>query len=52
VVTRTAEFLPAFERAVASGKAAIIELKTDPDRINTRTTLSALRAAAQRKQQT
>lgn len=46
LVTRTAEFLPAFERAVASGKPAVIEARTDPDRITTRTTLSAMRAAA------
>jgi acetolactate synthase-1/2/3 large subunit len=29
-VTKTEEFLPAFERARSSGKPAIIELKTDP----------------------
>jgi acetolactate synthase-1/2/3 large subunit len=46
LVTRTAEFLPAFERAVASGRAALIELRTDPQRITTRTTLAAMRAAA------
>ena len=49
VVTKTAEFLPAFERAVASGKAAVIEARTDPDRITTRTTLTAMRAAAANK---
>jgi acetolactate synthase-1/2/3 large subunit len=41
LVTRTADFLPAFERAVASGMAALIELATDPLRINTRTSLAA-----------
>ena len=29
-VTKTEDFLPAFERARSSGKPAIIELKTDP----------------------
>jgi len=49
LVTKTAEFLPAFERAVASGRPAILELRTDPQRINTRTTLGAMRAAAAKK---
>ncbi|HZJ64309.1 MAG TPA: thiamine pyrophosphate-dependent enzyme, partial [Kofleriaceae bacterium] len=49
LVTKTAEFLPAFERAVASGRPAILELRTDPQRINTRTTLAAIRAAAAKK---
>jgi acetolactate synthase-1/2/3 large subunit len=42
-VARTEEFAPAFEEAVASGKAAVIELRMDPEMITTRTTLSALR---------
>ncbi|MCW9003263.1 MAG: thiamine pyrophosphate-binding protein [Rhodospirillales bacterium] len=46
-VTRTADFAPAFDRAVASGKASVIALRTNPDRITTRTTLSAIRAAAE-----
>jgi len=29
-VEKTAEFLPAFERARSAGKPAIIELKTNP----------------------
>jgi len=45
-VARTAEFAPAFERALASGKPAILELRIDPDAITPSTTLSALRAAA------
>jgi acetolactate synthase-1/2/3 large subunit len=49
LVVKTAEFLPAFERAVASGRPAILELRTDPQRINTRTTLAAMRAAAAKK---
>jgi acetolactate synthase-1/2/3 large subunit len=45
-VTRTDEFAPAFERAAKSGKAALIELRTDPELITTRTTIAALREAA------
>ncbi len=45
-VTATEQFVPAFRRAVASGKPAVIELVTDPEQITTRTTISALRAAA------
>lgn len=46
VVERTADFAPAFERAVASGKPAILELRIDPEAITTRTTLSAIREQA------
>jgi acetolactate synthase-1/2/3 large subunit len=46
IVTRTDEFGPAFERAAKSGKAALIELRTDPELITTRTTITALREAA------
>jgi acetolactate synthase I/II/III large subunit len=42
-VTRTADFPPAFERALASGKPALIELKIDPEAITPATTLSAIR---------
>ncbi len=44
-VEKTAEFMPAFERAVQSGKAAVIELMTDPEQVSSRTTIAALRAA-------
>ena len=47
-VERTEEFVPAFERSLASGKAAVIELVTDPEIISTRTTLSALRQEAKK----
>jgi acetolactate synthase-1/2/3 large subunit len=36
LVTRTADFAPAFERAVASGLPAILEARTDPQRLTTR----------------
>ena len=45
-VTRTDEFQPAFERARASGKPAIIEIQVDPDAISPRTTITKLRDAA------
>ncbi|HVB78353.1 MAG TPA: thiamine pyrophosphate-binding protein [Candidatus Binataceae bacterium] len=43
---RTAEFAPAFERARKSGRAALIELRLDPEAISTRTTLSKIREAS------
>jgi acetolactate synthase-1/2/3 large subunit len=45
-VTRTGEFVPALDRAAASGTAAVVELRMDPDAITTRTTLSAIRRSA------
>jgi len=42
-VTRTAEFAPAFRRAVASGRPALIELQTDGEQITSRATLTQLR---------
>ena len=46
VVETTDQFAPAFERARASGKPALIELRIDPDAITTATTLSAIRKQA------
>lgn len=43
-VERTADFAPAFIRALGAGRPALIHLKTDPDIITPRTTLSAIRA--------
>ncbi len=45
-VERTEQFAPAFARAAASGKPAIVELKIDPDAITPATTLSAIREKA------
>jgi acetolactate synthase I/II/III large subunit len=45
-VLRTADFAPAFQRAAASGKPAVIELRIDPEAITPSATLSGLRAAA------
>jgi acetolactate synthase I/II/III large subunit len=48
LVTETAQFPAAFERALASGVAAVIELRTDAEAISTSSTLSELRARAER----
>jgi len=48
-VERTADFAPAFERSLGSGKPAVIEVRIDPDAITPATTLSALRATALQK---
>lgn len=45
-VRRTEEFAPAFERARASGKPAILHCLIDPEAITTATTLSAIRDKA------
>jgi acetolactate synthase-1/2/3 large subunit len=45
-VTETSEFADALDRALASGGVALIELQIDPDAINPRTTLSAIRKEA------
>jgi acetolactate synthase-1/2/3 large subunit len=42
-VEETAQFAPAFERALASGKPAIIEVRIDPDAITPSKTLSGIR---------
>ena len=45
-VERTEEFEAAFERALASGKPAVLDLPVDPERISPRVRLSELQAAA------
>jgi acetolactate synthase I/II/III large subunit len=45
-VEETAEFLPAFERALASGLPSIVHVKIDPEAITPASTLSEIRAAA------
>lgn len=45
-VHETAEFAPAFERALASGKPAILHLFLDPEAITPAMTISAIRQAA------
>jgi acetolactate synthase I/II/III large subunit len=44
VVSETAEFAPAFRRAVESGRPAVIELRMNPEQITTRQTIADLRA--------
>jgi acetolactate synthase-1/2/3 large subunit len=46
LVENTNDFEAALERALASPTGALLELRIDPDAITTRTTLSAIRAAA------
>jgi acetolactate synthase-1/2/3 large subunit len=46
LVERTEDFMPAFDRAVAANKVAVLELRTDPELVSTRTTLTALREKA------
>ncbi len=50
VVEKDADFAPALERALAADTVALLELRTDPEAINTRTTLSAIREAALERQ--
>jgi len=45
-VERTEDFAAAFERARTSGRAALIELRLDPEAITTRATLSNIRETA------
>jgi acetolactate synthase I/II/III large subunit len=45
-VEKTEDFAPAYERAAASGKPALIELRIEPDAITPSTTLSAIREKA------
>ncbi len=47
-VERTEDFAPAFERAVASGKPAILHCMLDPEAITPAQTLSGIRQQAQR----
>ncbi len=46
VVERTEEFAPAFERALESGRPAVIELRVDPEAITPRKSLTEIRADA------
>jgi acetolactate synthase-1/2/3 large subunit len=48
-VTTTAEFAPAFERALGSGKPAILHCHLDPQAITPTATLDGIRAAAEKK---
>jgi acetolactate synthase I/II/III large subunit len=43
VIDRTEDFAAAFEEALAAGRAALIELRVDPEAITPRATLTAIR---------
>jgi acetolactate synthase-1/2/3 large subunit len=43
VVERTEDFAPAFQRALASGKPALLDLHVDPEALTPRASLSAIR---------
>jgi acetolactate synthase-1/2/3 large subunit len=45
-IERTADFAAAFARAQAAGKPALIELRTDPEVVSPRATVSSLRQQA------
>jgi acetolactate synthase-1/2/3 large subunit len=49
-VEKTEKFEPAFARALAGGEPTLLHLKLDTDVITSRTTLGAIRAAAQARQ--
>ncbi len=49
VVEKTSEFGPAFERCLAAGKPALIEIRLVAEAITPNTTLSAIRKAAEAK---
>jgi len=46
IIERSENFAPALDRALAAGKVAVLELRINPEVINTKTTLSAIRDAA------
>jgi acetolactate synthase I/II/III large subunit len=50
LVEKTADFESALERALGARRASLLELRIDPEAITTKTTLSAIRAAAQKGQ--
>jgi acetolactate synthase-1/2/3 large subunit len=45
IVTTTEEFSPAFDRALKAGRAALLELRLDPEALTPRQSLSQIRAA-------
>jgi acetolactate synthase-1/2/3 large subunit len=49
-VRRDEDFADALDRALASGRAAVLELVTDPEAITPKTTLTAIRDAALQRQ--
>jgi acetolactate synthase-1/2/3 large subunit len=52
LVEQTADFAPAFERALAAGRPALLELRIDPEAITPKASLSQLREAALKARRT
>ncbi|WP_374371896.1 thiamine pyrophosphate-binding protein [Dongia sp.] len=50
LVEKTEEFAPAFERALAAGRPALLELRLDPEAITPKASLTDLREAALKAQ--
>jgi acetolactate synthase-1/2/3 large subunit len=48
VVERTEELVPAVQRAIASGKPALVEIRTNPEQVTNRATIAELREQARR----
>lgn len=48
VVERTEELVPAVQRAIASGKPALVEIRTNPEQVTNRATIADLREQARR----
>ncbi len=48
-VSRPDDFPAAFERAVSSGKPAVLEIMTDPELISSRATVTSMRDHAKRR---
>lgn len=46
IVERTEELVPAVKRALASGKPAVVEIRTNPEQVTNRATIADLRAQA------
>lgn len=46
IVERTEELVPAVKRALASGKPAVVEVRTNPEQVTNRATIADLRAQA------
>jgi len=46
VVVETGELVPAYRRAAASGRPAVIEVRMNPEQVTNRATIAELRAAA------
>jgi len=46
IVERTEELVPAVKRALAAGKPAVVEIRTNPEQVTNRATISDLRAQA------